>query len=163
MKIFLNIAILLIQGFAAFISSFAIYMIFALFDYQGGIDGFVGITIFQPILGALISILTIIVCFLVGLPIRFIEKINSFWSKYYFPILGIALGVVLLFSSFTPSLMETIKTVQDNLEVTKEIPNLKLVIIGWFVTAFSILHTFPPKKFLVTTEIFLTNFIGPKG
>jgi hypothetical protein len=163
MKIFLTIAILLIQGFAAFVSSFVIYMIFALLDYQGGIDGLVGITIFQPIIGILISILTVIICFIVGLPIRFIEKINSFWSKYYFPILGVALGVVLLLSSFTPTLMEPIKTVQDNMEVTKDIPNLKLVIIGWFVTAFSILHTFPPKKFVFSTERFLTNFIGSKG
>lgn len=70
MRILLNLIILGLQGIITFITLILIYMILVLLDYQGGFDGFIGTTFFQPIIGGLISIVTIGICLLIGLPIR---------------------------------------------------------------------------------------------
>jgi len=140
-----------------------IYMIFVLLDYQGGIDGFIGTTIFQPILGGLISVLTIFVSLIIGLPIRLGKTINSWWSRnFLIPILGTITGLTLLVISFLPSFKETVKTIIENQETTKELPNLMLVSIGWFLTAFSTLHIFPTDGIKLWTGNIITKYTGWK-
>lgn len=138
-------------------------MIFVLLDYQGGIDGFIGTTIFQPILGGLISVLTIFVSLIIGLPIRLGKTINSWWSRnFLIPILGTITGLTLLVISFLPSFKETVKTIIENQETTKELPNLMLVSIGWFLTAFSTLHIFPTDGIKLWTGNIITKYTGWK-
>ena len=136
-------------------------MTFVLLDYQGGVDGIIGTTIFQPILGGIISILTIVICLIIGLPIRLGKTINSWWGRYYLiSILGTIAGLTLLVISFLPFFMETVKTVIENQETNKRIPNLILVSIGWFLTTFSTLHIFPTEKIKSWTENAITKYTG---
>ncbi len=161
LRLLINLTILFIQCSVTFVMLLFIYMIFVLLDYQGGIDGFIGTTIFQPILGGLISIVTILVCLIIGLPIRLVKTINSWCSKNYFIfILGTITGLTLLAVSFLPSFKESVKTTIENQETTKEIPNLILVSIGWFLTAFATLQIFPTERIKLWTENTITNITG---
>ena len=63
----IKIATILFQVGLTIGINFTMYMSFAMFDYQGGFANFVGLTLFQPILAILFSILTVIICGLVGL------------------------------------------------------------------------------------------------
>ena len=120
-------------------------MIFALLDYQGGIEGMVGMVIFQPILAVILSVCTIVICLIVGLPIRLNKNLFNWWTnKFYIPIIGIICGISLLILSFFPYFLQTITMEIEGQETIKKIPNLSLVLSGWFLTAFSTLHLFPP-------------------
>jgi hypothetical protein len=141
----LNLLTILSQIGLTFIATICIYMVFALLDYQGGIEGIIGITVFQPIFAVLLSVLTIVVCFIVGLPIRLNRVIYRWWTdKFYISIIGVVGGVCLLFLSFSPYFLQAIKAQVEGQETIKKIPNLALVIAGWFLTAFSTLHLYPP-------------------
>lgn len=124
-------------------------MIFSLLDYQGGIDGFIGIIFFQPIMGVMSSLFTIIVCLIVGLPIRLNKRIKKWWNnRFYIAFGGVICGLTFIIISLIPDLMTTIITQNGDQEVLKKIPNLYLIVGGWFIMAFSTLHLFPPT-FLV--------------
>ncbi len=143
--------------------SICIYMIFALMDYQGGIDGFIGMAIFQPIMGAILSVLTILVCFLLGLPIRLIRKVRVWWSRRFYIAIGLTfVGLILLGLSFMHHFMQVATILRDGIEITKSIPNGGLVISGWFLTAFCILHTFPPEGMKIKVQQLLTKVTGIK-
>jgi hypothetical protein len=57
-------------------------------------------------------------------------------------------------------MIEKTKIIQNNIEVIKDIPNLKLVVVGWLGICFSILHFFPK----IITELIekLFKFFLPK-
>ena len=74
---------LVFQTVLTFIVIFCIYMVFALLDNDFGIDGLLGLFIFQPIIGIILSALTIIVCLTIGLPIRLHKKINYWWTTNF--------------------------------------------------------------------------------
>ena len=139
----------------------AIYMIFVLLDYQDGIEGLLGTMLFQPLLAGLLSVVTIAVCLVVGLPIRIKGTINSWWTKnLWLPVTGLFIGVCLLILSAHPSLRETIGTTIENQSAQKEIPNLMFVTIGWLLTAFSMLHIFPTSSLRHRTENIITKYTG---
>ena len=161
MRIILNLIIVGLQGIITFITLIVIYMIFVLLDYQGGIDGFIGTTLFQPILGGLISIVTIGICLLIGLPIRVSDRLNSWWTKrIWLSILGVFLGLFLIILSLLPSMTETINTTIENEIIQKQVPNLSIATMGWFLTGFSLLHLFPPYKFRIWTEEMIAKYKG---
>ena len=161
MRIFLNFIIFSIQGLVTFILIFVIYMIFVLLDYQSGIDGFIGTTIFQPIIGGLISIFSIGICILVGLPIRLNKKLNSWWTRNYFiSVLGTLTGLGLLITSLLPPFKESVKLTVDDQELIKLIPNMTFAITGWFLTTFSTLHIFPTENFKLKTEKIIKKYSG---
>ncbi len=145
----LNILTIVFQLAMTFTLTVCIYMIFALLDSDFGFDGLVGLLIFQPILGALFSFLTILVCLIVGLPIRLIKKVKNWWTaNFYISIIGTVCGLTLLFLSLTHYFTETVKIQMDGQETLRQVPNLFLSYSGWFLTAFSTLHLFPPDKLL---------------
>lgn len=151
--------ILGLQGIIAFITLIVIYMIFVLLDYDGGIDGFIGTTLFQPIIGSLITIVTISICLLIGLPIRISKRLNAWWTKkMWIPISGVLLGLSLLILSLIPAMTQTIALTIENEIVPKQIPNLAFGATGWFVTGFSLLHLFPPYRFRIWTEEKISHY-----
>lgn len=153
MKYFLFFVTLILQVIGTFVLLIGIYMILALLDYQGGIEGFIGTTIIQPIFGGVISILTIFICFIPGIPIRFVKLINTWWIRnYYVSILGSIIGILLIVASFLPSQTEMVKTTIENNEVIKELPNLTLIVLGWFSVGFFTLHIYPPERIMVWLE-----------
>lgn len=121
-------------------------MLFAMFDYQGGFANFVGLTLFQPILAILISLLTVIVCVLVGLPIRLNHRLNDWWrTHFYVSILIAILGLVPCAISVLPGFVEEITYRMDGVDLTQTVPNQILSISGWFLVAIGTLHIYPPK------------------
>lgn len=156
MRIILNLLILAAQVVVTFIALIAIYMILILLEYRGGFDALVGTVFFQPFIGALMSMITIAVCLLLGLPIRFIDKVSTWWTKrIWLPILGIIIGPSLLILSF---LLKHTTLVDQNIQI--QTPNPGLAVAGWFILAFALLHLFPPHRFMVWSEEMLRKLSG---
>lgn len=161
MKKLLNVIILGLQGAATFFTLLVIYMIFVLLDYQGGIDSFIGTIVFQPIMGAILSITTIGICLLVGLPIRMNRHIHSWWiERLWLPIVGIWCGIFLMVISVLPPMMDTVNITLDDQTITKQVPHTGAAITGWFLISFSLLHVFPPKKLRRWTEQIISKYTG---
>lgn len=161
MKTILNFIILGLQSGMTFLLLIAIYMIFVLLDYQGGIEGFLGTMLFQPLLAGLLSGVTIAVCLVVGLPIRIRGTINSWWTKnLWLPITTLLIGICFLILSGHPTMRETVSTTIENQSGQKEIPNLTFVTMGWILTAFSMLHVFPSSDLRLRIERLLTKYTG---
>lgn len=119
-------------------------MFFALMDYKGGIGGFVGLTIFQPIMGMIFSGLTIIACTIVGLPIRLHKPIRTWWVlKPYIPLLLFVLGIVLVIVAHLPSQMSWISRWEKDYEIRELVPNTYFIVVGWLAIGFSLLHFYP--------------------
>ena len=129
------------------ISMFILYMLFAAFDYQGGIANFVGLAIFQPILAIFISFLTIIICGIIGLPIRINNRFNEWWrTNFYVAIVFGIIGFIFCLFSVFPTFIEQVEYRMDGLELTATVPNRFFSISGWFLIAFGLLHLFLPYK-----------------
>jgi hypothetical protein len=139
--------ILGLQIALTFISTFSIYMIFALLDNDFGLDGVFGLFIFQPIFAIILSSITILGCLILGLPIRLNKKINHWWStNFYISIIGAICGLIILFTALLPDFRETVSADIDGQTTLKQIPNTTLTYIGWLLTAFSTLHIYPPRQ-----------------
>jgi hypothetical protein len=152
----LHILIIVFQFALTFIATVCIYMISAILDSNFGIDGLFGLIIIQPILAVIFSILTIIACTIVGLPIRLIKSVNKWWrDHWYISIMGIIVGSILFLLAFSPSLQEVITVQLDGEDTLKEIPNLTLICVGWFTTAFNLLHIYPPNSILLKIKYYL--------
>lgn len=120
-------------------------MIYAMFDYQGGIANFVGLTIFQPFWAILLSILTVIVCGLVGLPIRLNKRLHNWWrTNYYFSILIGFIGLIACGISLMPEFVEVVTFRMEGMNMKHTVPNQSLSISGWFLVAIGTLHVYPP-------------------
>ncbi|MEI6312804.1 MAG: hypothetical protein WCP57_11140 [Bacteroidota bacterium] len=145
-KVF-NILINVLQVTLTFFALISIYMIYAFLDTDFGIEGLFGLILFQPIIGIALSVITIIICTLIGLPIRCNKNINQWWTThFYISIIGALSGLVFFTVSFLPSFQETVTVQMDEINTIKHIPNSILVYIGWFLIAFSLLHLYLPKK-----------------
>jgi len=145
MKRLLNVLTLLFQFGATFILTFCLCMVFAMFDYKGGMANFIGLTFFQPITAALFSIFTIIICSIIGLPIRLNVRLKTWWSKhFYISIILATIGVISCAISLTPMFIEEITYSLEGIERTDTVPNQILSILGWFVLAFGTLHLYLP-------------------
>lgn len=130
-----------------FIATFCIYMVFALLDSDFGFDGLFGLVLFQPIMAIILSVLTIFICLILGLPIRLINKLNNWWtSNSYLPIIGIIIGLTFLLMALLPAFSETVAFELDGEPTLKQIPNPIFSITGWLLTSFSILHIYPPRQ-----------------
>jgi hypothetical protein len=136
---------ILFQVVPTFFVMFGIYMIYALLDFlEIDMIGGIGFLIFQPVLGFILTFITIIACLIVGLPIRLLKNVRGFWlSKPFLPIAGAAIGIIMLVLSFNSNFTELKEVTLDYGTVEKEVPNTMLTLVGWFLTAFSLLHFYP--------------------
>lgn len=163
MSKFWNILIIGVQLGMTMVLLVCIYMIFALMDYQGGFDSLVGMIIFQPLIAVILSSITIVGCMVAGLPIRLIKSLNHWWTKhFYISILLTLIGLGFLVLSILPSFIQQTIVIIDDTEMMKSIPNVGFAIGGWFLTAFSALHIYPPMVLSVEAQKFLTNLTGVK-
>ena len=123
---------------------FFVYILFALADTEAGFDGIISFLIFQPIFGVIITLGTVILCSIIGLPVRLNNKFRKWWNKnFYFSIFGLVSGILLLGISFVSALTSTIASDNVPQKIIGHIPYAKTAIAGWFLTAFSILHFYP--------------------
>ena len=121
-------------------------MLFAMFNYQGGIANFVGLTLFQPLFASLLSVLTVIICGLVGLPIRLNKKLNNWWrNHFYVSILLGLIGSLACATSLLPSFVEEATYGIDGMDVTQTVPNQILAFSGWLLLGIGTLHTYLPN------------------
>ena len=136
---------LLFQLCVTFAVLFVIYIVYALLDFaEADMMNGIGFVIFQPLFGFILSVVTIITCFVLGLPIRLNAKLRQWWlSRPLLSIIGFAIGLILLLVSFNPNLTETKQIILDGTVVDKEVPNTMTSITGWFLTAFCLLHFYP--------------------
>ena len=152
----LNLIVLAIQFAFAFFVIFCFYMFSALYEYEGGFTGFIGLTLFQPMAGAFFAGLTIVFCFILGLPLRIHNRISYWWrTKTYFALIIILFGFCSLISSFFFSN----EVYLEEREVMHTAPNQILWITGWFFTAFGCLHLFPPANFREKINRIFSNSI----
>jgi hypothetical protein len=136
-------AILLAQLAFAFLTTFSLFMIEAILNYNGGFENFVAIAIFHPVIGIILSSLSLVICLIAGLPIRLIKSINKFWKEHFaISILGLFIGIIIMSLAYLPYFREMAKTEEG---FPTEIPNNTLSIIGFLITTFFALHTYPPK------------------
>jgi hypothetical protein len=141
MKFVYHVLLLSLQAGLTFGVLLGGYLILALLDYRGGFPAFIGLLTFQPVMGALLSLATIGVCFLVGLPLR-LTAFGRWWRQRAFLALGgaIAGGSLLVLSLF-------LKEGTHSAPFT-ETRGLVLASSGWFLLAFCLLHIFPPDTLL---------------
>ncbi|WP_276132058.1 hypothetical protein [Polluticoccus soli] len=144
---FLPISIMFIQVAVTFAVLFVVYMVFAVLDGgEADMIHMAGLLFIQPILAVIYSAATIFACYLVGLPIRLNATVNNWWrSRPLIPVIGVVTGIMLLLLSFHGDLSETVTVTLDAEEVTKQIPNITLILTGWFFVAFFSLHFFPRR------------------
>jgi len=115
-------------------------MIFALIDYEGGFDGFFGMALIQPIIALIVSSISALACFVIGLPIRLSANIFSWWSnRLYIQLAMLMIGITLLILSIIPQNMDQV-ILSGDLNNTKMIPDKLFSLSGWFITAFSLMH-----------------------
>ena len=119
-----------------FILVFTIYMLLALMDSDLGFEGWIGLLMFQPLMGGIAAALTVGVCFVLGCPIRFHDRLNLWWRSQacLAPLIALS-GLLLLAASFWPPWRETIIAEMDVHKMSKQIPNTTLLGIGWFMAA----------------------------
>ena len=136
--------VLFLQLGAAFFGGVLIYMLFAAMDSEFGADGLFTLLL-QLIFAVPLTLLTILLCLLVGLPIRMHKAVREWWmAHYYIPILGFVLGIVLFYISYLPQYTHTVSATIDGIAGSKSIPNPTIAITAWFITLFMLLHFFPP-------------------
>lgn len=100
--------------------------------------------VIMPIMAFIISILIIILCGIIGLPIRLVPMINIWWIKNPIVVfIGVIIGVTLLVLSYFSHFTETVNVDVEGINKTKQIPNQVMVFVGWFLTTFSLLHFYP--------------------
>lgn len=134
-----------------------IYMIYALFDViEFDLISGIGFIIFQPILGLIFTGLTILICLILGLPIRLIKVINQSWkSKQFIPVIGAVVGVLLLLLSFINT--EIKEVIIENETMLKKVPNITIALAGWFLIAFCLLHFYPQSLLKFIFHFFISK------
>lgn len=140
-----SFALLSLQVFATFGILLIIYLAYALQDiYEADFANEIGFLIFQPLFGFVYTSITILACCILGLPIRLITRVRQWWTRRPFiPLLGLLIGLIFFVLSFKTNLMETKQIVVNGELMNKTVPNFYLSLIGWFLTAFCLLHLYP--------------------
>jgi hypothetical protein len=101
---------------------------------------------------------TIVSCIIVGLPIRIIQKVYDWWSaRPMVSFFGLLTGLVLMTLTLNDGFMEKEIIVVNKQELVKEVPNNYLLLFGWFLTAFFMLHFYPKHFFNHLKQKFNSN------
>lgn len=141
MKAAYHLLLLAVQAGITFVALLSIYLLLALLNYRGGFPAFIGLVTFQPVLGAVLSLATISVCVVVGLPLR-LTALGRWWRQRGYLALGgvLAGGGLLGLFLLSGGATEAAATAGSSA--------LVLACSGWFLLAFSLLHVFPPDTLL---------------
>jgi hypothetical protein len=142
----INYGVFLAQVSMSFIATFLLYMVFAVFDYKGGMPEFVGLALFQPALALIFASTAVVFCILPGLPIRLHKGINTWWRRhFYIAAIMVIAGLLMSALSLLPSMMQTVTYNFEGAESQQTVPHQFLSITGWYLVAFGALHQYPPK------------------
>lgn len=124
---------------AMLVGIFYYMMIFSITVYDGALS-----LIFQPIVGAFLSGLAILILLVVGLPIRLIEKWNFWWKAHWWVPPALAtLACLMMCISWLPSLR--VQVPHPDYPIMTDYPQPILSQGGWLLTLFAVLHFYPPS------------------
>jgi hypothetical protein len=145
MKKVISISTFLFQISATFIFLIVLFMLYSILgNVEADLASMTVLLFINPLWGILFSFLTIVVCVLIGIPIRYKTNLHNWWLKHsYIPLVGFIVGVGLLIIAFHGNVTQDITTIIGDERFKKQAPNTTLTIIGWFICAFSILHCYP--------------------
>lgn len=120
-------------------------------------DGLLSL-IFQPIIGAIVSGIAIVLLLIVGLPIRLSKKINRWWKNHWWiPFVIGTLAFIMMSLSWHPHFRVKVIDPESDLMVDSFHP--VLAVGGWLLTIFAVLHFYPPIPWLKLS----TKFENAKG
>ncbi|HWK04320.1 MAG TPA: hypothetical protein VNS58_11845 [Puia sp.] len=98
---------------------------------------------FMPLKAAIFVLATLIVCLLIGLPIRLNTKINTWWTGHQLvSLIGTIVGILLLSLSYLPCFRES----YIHYDMVIRNINIALPIAGWLLTTFCLLHWYPRPR-----------------
>ena len=118
----------------------ALVLFVATGTFEGGFQAF-----FWLIYAVILCAVTIAVVLVLGLPLRIVARL--WWRRHFWiPIVGVVLGAAALVVSFLPDLVETSEIEIDGVGYTAVSPVWWLVLIGWLVLAFSLVHLTVPMR-----------------
>jgi hypothetical protein len=124
---------------------FVVYIVLALLDFdEVGLVSGLGFLVFQPIVGFFATVVTIFICFILGLPIRFNSRFGRWWkANPYVPVIGVIISFLLMSLAFTQRFVVSRKVLINEVIMEKEVPNIFMIIAGWFILGFCLLHFYP--------------------
>jgi hypothetical protein len=109
-------------------------------------DGILSL-MFQPIMGAIFTLIAIAVMSLVGLPIRLMRRLNAWWRKHWWIVFLIGtVAFLMMYASWMPQFRTMILDPETQTEVASFHP--VLAVGGWLLTIFAVLHFYPPLPWL---------------
>lgn len=120
-----------------------VYMICAALDSEGGIDGLAAL-FFQALIAPVFGGITLIMVGVAGLPIRLVRTIRNAWLKR--PVIAfftLGTGLLLVVLSILLS-SETDVVLDGGVRGRKVLPNIPMILVGWFLTAFGAFHLITP-------------------
>jgi len=128
----------------AFVVAWFYYMIAMMMTTYDGVLSM----IFQPIMGAIFAGIAVTLCFILGLPIRFIRSLREAWRRlWWLPLFFGAVGFALMVISWLPPFRQTVHDYTMDRQVETFQPAMALS--GWLLSVFAALHFwFPLPKFL---------------
>ena len=108
--------------------------------------------IFQPIMGALFAGAAVLLCLVLGLPIRLVAKLRRPWQRLcWLPFFLGAVGFVLMVLSWQSPFRQTIFDYDTGMNVRTF--QRTLALSGWLLSVFAALHFwFPFPKLLRRTQ-----------
>lgn len=123
----------------AFLVAWFYYMVaMAMTVYDGVLS-----MIFQPIMGAIFAGLSVVLCFVLGLPLRYIAKWRQAWQRlWWLPFLLSGIGFVLLVLSWQLPFRQTVHDYTAGLDIQTFQPAVALS--GWLLSVFAALHFWFP-------------------
>jgi hypothetical protein len=110
-------------------------------------DGFASL-ILQPIMGAIFAAIAVVLCLLLGLPIRLVATLRQLWRKiWWLPLFLGAVGFVLMIVSWLPPFRQTVHDYATDTQIQTFQPAMALS--AWLLSVFAALHFwFPLPSFL---------------
>lgn len=134
-----SLMVVVAQVLAAFVVGLGYYLLaMAMTVYDGLMS-----MILQPIMGAVCTVVVIIMMLVIGLPIRLMKKLNRWWiRRWWLAMLLGALAFVMMMVSWMPQLRIKLLDPDTGCQIDSFHP--PLAITGWMLTIFAVLHFFPP-------------------
>ncbi|MGV8881526.1 MAG: hypothetical protein ACOH19_05185 [Rhodoglobus sp.] len=120
----------------------AIVIMANLGTYEGGPQAVIWLAY-----AGVLSALTIAAVLVIGLPLRLIGRALGWWrARVWIPIVGALVGIAAIMLSFSPALVVKSTVVIESLDYTAVTPAWPLLIAGWSILAFCVVHFWLPAR-----------------
>lgn len=140
----LSISTLVLQIIACYIILYALYVITGPLSYLE-VDA-INIIMYVIVVPNYLITATILVCVVMGLPLRLSASLNNWWlKKQRIPVTGIIVGFFLASNIVSRENFDSVATYTLTQPYPILLKEYFIEISGWFICAFSALHCYPLK------------------